>query len=432
MIPFESIPEPAGRRPVLGHLGGWLGLDNAKTVLGRLLDYANEVGPLARVTLGPARMLVVNDGALAAKVLDDPRANYKGASYILTRAVLDNVLLLNGEAWSTHRALYKKALKEVDPIEAAERVTAAWTARRSTSADLRLDEEISRLVGDVVGDFVAGFALPPEFEEHRARIQYELAGVGIDLQCQPWAYLSPSRWVALRRSVAYMRALFGGETSRRLRSTGVERKDILGGFLRMDDLQDRERTAAEGAINFFFTAHDVLTSSTTWCLHLLARHPEIQERLVDTEGDEAELDLIVRESLRLFPGYALFGRTLQDDVEIGSFRGRKGTIVIVSPFVIHRMERHWDRPLAFDPERWRGVDAVVGPAARGQYLPFGSGARGCIASHLAFPLMKTIVRAITRAGRLTVTDTREPPIRYWGTAYAEGGLPVRWTPSQNE
>ncbi|MFO0617459.1 MAG: cytochrome P450 [Polyangiaceae bacterium] len=423
MIPFESIPEPAGRRPVLGHLGGWLGLDNAKTVLGRLLEYANEVGPLARVTLGPARMLVVNDGALAAAVLDDPRANYKGASYILTRAVLDNVLLLNGDAWATNRALYKRALRDVDPVGAAERVTAAWIDRHRTASPLRLDEEVSRLIGNVVGDFVAGMSLPREFEEHRARIQYELAGVGIDLQCQPWAYLSPSRWVALRRAVAYMRALFGEETASRVRA-GVDRKDVLGGFLRMGDLQDRERTAAEGAINFFFTAHDVLASSTTWCLHLLARHPEVQERV----SDDGELDLAIRESLRLFPGYALFGRTLQDDVEIGEYQGRKGTIVIVSPFVIHRMERHWEKPLAFDPERWRGVDAVVGPAARGQYLPFGSGARGCIASHLAFPLMKTIVRAITKAGRITVADRREPPIRYWGTAYAEGGLPVEWHP----
>lgn len=426
MIPFESIPAPAGRKPVLGHLGGWLGLENAKTVLTRLLDYANEVGPLARVSLGPARMLVVNDGGLAAKVLEDSRANYKGASYILTRAVLDNVLLLNGEAWSTHRALYKRALRDVEPIEAAERVTSAWVERHAAASDLRLDEEVSRLVGAIVGDFVAGLALPPGFEEHRARIQYELAGVGIDLQCQPWAYLSPSRWVALRRSVAYMRALFGEETARRVRA-GVDRKDILGGFLRMGDLQDRDKTAAEGAINFFFTAHDVLASSTTWCLHLLARHPEFQERA----SDEAELDRILRESLRLFPGYALFGRTLQDEVEIGEHRAPRGTIVIVSPFVIHRMERHWDRPLAFDPERWRGVDAVVGPAARGQYLPFGSGARGCIASHLALPLMKTIVRTLTRAGRIGVTDRREPRIHYWGTAYAPDGLPVRWAPRQN-
>lgn len=422
MIPFESIPEPAGRRPVVGHLGGWLGLDNAKTVLGRLLDYANEVGPLARVSLGPARMLVVNDGALATQVLEDPRANYKGASYILTRAVLDNVLLLNGEAWSTHRALYRKALRDVDPIASAARLTAAWIAERRTREELRLDEEISRLVGRIVSDFVAGVVIPDGFEEHRARIQYELAGVGIDLQCQPWAYLSPSRWVALRRSVGYMRGLFGEEAARRARS-GEDRADILGGFLRMPELEERARTAAEGAINFFFTAHDVLTSSTTWCLHLLARHPEHQA----TVDDDDALDRIVRESLRLFPGYALFGRTLQDDVEIGDHRAKKGTIVIVSPFVIHRMARHWPRPLAFEPERWLGAEAPVGPVARGNYLPFGAGARGCIASHLAYPLMKTIVRAIVRAGRLDVDDRREPTLHYWGTAYAERGLPVRWT-----
>jgi cytochrome P450 len=264
--------------------------------------------------------------------------------------------------------------------------------------------------------------LPEAFEPHRARIQHELAGVGIDLQCQPWAYLSPSRWIELHRSVAFARALFGREAERRI-SEGVDRADIMGGFLQMPDLPDRVRASAEASINFFFTAHDVLASSTSWCLHLLARHPSFADRLARSD-DPAELDRVVRESLRLFPGYSLFGRTLQADMEIGGFQAPKGTIVIVSPFVIHRMERHWPRPLEFNPDRFLDLDSPVGPTARGQYLPFGSGARGCIASHLAFPIMKTIVREVVRASRLAAAPG-EPPIRYWGTAYAEGGLPVR-------
>src|SRR5688500_8139948 len=104
-LPFASMPEPPRRhlRGALGHLPEWMGYDNATRVLERILAYAEHCGPVARVSLGPARMVVISDAEIAAAALADPRANYKGASYVLTRAVLDNVLLMNGDAWEQHR-----------------------------------------------------------------------------------------------------------------------------------------------------------------------------------------------------------------------------------------------------------------------------------------------------------------------------------------
>ena len=128
LLPYSAIPEPP-RVGLGGHLPEWLGLDNAKGVLRRLHRYADVCGPVARITLGPVRMILVSDAQIAAELLEDPRANYKGASYILTRAVLDNVLLLNGEAWRTHRRAYRLALREVDVTRAAHEVTAAFVER---------------------------------------------------------------------------------------------------------------------------------------------------------------------------------------------------------------------------------------------------------------------------------------------------------------
>jgi cytochrome P450 len=441
------MPEP--RRVGLGgHLGEWLGVDNARGVLQRLLRYAQECGPVARVTLGPASMVFVSDASIAAELLDDPRANFKGATYILTRAVLDNVLLLNGSAWETHRKTYRQALRDVDVASSANEVTSRWLDRLGRGeldrpdGTIRLDLVTSRLVGDVVGDFVAGIELTDAFDEHRSRVQYELAGVGIDLQCQPWMYLSPMRWIQLFRAVGGARAFFRAEAERRRAGGRAERRDILNGFVRLareGAYPDTAEAIQDGAVNFFFTAHDVLASSTSWCLYLLAKHPaeqralrEALRRLPGPTLTRAALDEctalgeVVREALRLFPGYALFGRTTQAEMSIGGYAVPRGTTIIVSPFVTHRLERHWPEPEAFRPSRWRGEShGPIGPTARGHYLPFGSGARGCLASHLALPVMKTIVAEVVRGLELRVDPALEPKIAYWGTAYPENGITAR-------
>jgi cytochrome P450 len=432
VLPFHRMPEPP-RGGLGGHLSEWLGVENAKDVLSRLRRYAEACGPLARVTLGPVRMVVVSDAALAAQLLDDPRANFKGASYILTRAVLDNVLLLNGKAWEDSRKAYRAALKEVD-AEGAARVVVDRFVTRAAPGPLALDLAVSKLVGDVVGRFVAGVELTPELEPHRRRVQYELAGLGIDLQCQPWTYLSPMRWLRLRRSVDAARAFFRESVERRLRAPDPSAKDILNGFIALADAGGHPKDAEsiqEGVVNFFFTAHDVLASSTTFCLWLLAGHADVQRRLAASlaEGDGGEeLGHVVREALRLFPGYALFGRTLQRDIALGGYEVPRGTMIIVSPFVTHRLERYWPRAAAFDPDRWAPGAAPITPSAKGHYLPFGSGARGCLASHVAVPVMKVLVAEIVRAFDIEARPGHEPKIAYWGTAYSENGLPVRITP----
>jgi cytochrome P450 len=415
---------------MVGHLPEWLGLANAKDVLGRLLRYAERCGPVARVRLGPVDLVLVADGELARRVLDDERANHKGAAYILTRAVLDNVLLLNGAEWAAHRKTYRAALRGVDPVSRARAIAAAELGRISRGT-LRLDAFVSRILARVVSRFVAGIEPPVGFEPHRALIQHELAGLGIDLQCQPWTYLDPRRWTRLRHAVAETRRLFRAAIEERLATHDPTRpSDVLDGFRALADEGSFPRgveAAVDAVVNFFFTAHDVLTSSTTFALHLLARSPSVADRLREelsraSDDESVLLHQVVRESLRLFPGYALFGRTLQADTEIGGYQVPRGTLLIVSPWVTHRLERHFPNASEFRPERWAAEGrSPVSVGVRDHFLPFGSGHRACLASHLAVPILRTTVAETVRALTLRAPNV-EPTIAYWGTAYVEGGL----------
>lgn len=84
---------------------------------------------------------------------------------------------------------------------------------------------------------------------------------------------------------------------------------------------------------FMFAGHDTTTSGITFCLYNLAKHPEVQRKVCDELrniiGDNARkpvtlkelndlhyLDLVIKETLRIYPPVPLYGREVQEDVEI--------------------------------------------------------------------------------------------------------------------
>ena len=89
----------------------------------------------------------------------------------------------------------------------------------------------------------------------------------------------------------------------------------------------------------------------------------------------------VEESLRLYPpAWVVTRRALADDVVAG-VAVPAGTLVILSPWLLHRQVDVLDRPQAFDPERFAGGEAAGVP--RGAYVPFGAGPRLCIGRDFA-------------------------------------------------
>ncbi len=437
--PFHEMPRP---RPhaLLGNLPDWLGMEQGRRVLQRLERYAHECGALARVPLGPTSIVAVNDVDLVAELLATDEANYKGWTYILTRAVMHNVLLLNGDAWAHGRRMYRHALRDADMLVSAEHCVRSHFGVGSGPRELDIGRLAHRLVGDTVAHFVAGTRLDPTLDADRARVQYEMAAVGMDLQYQPWAYLWPKRWTDLRASMARLRRHFTAVVDER-RQRPSDAPDVLNGLIalaRTGEHAPDDAAIADTAIAIYFTAHDVLAASTGWCLWLLARHPEIQTRLraelrglrgADEIGGLDLLGQVVKESLRLYPGYALFGRNPQRPLRLGGYDVPRSALLIVSPYVIHRLPRYWSRPHAFDPDRWRrDPNGAPPPRPDDGYLPFGAGHRSCLASRLAFPTMKLLVGRVIEQVELRARPDHEPHLAYGGTLFSDNGLPVQVRP----
>jgi cytochrome P450 len=69
-----------------------------------------------------------------------------------------------------------------------------------------------------------------------------------------------------------------------------------------------------------------------------------------------------------------------------------GTVIAVSPYLIHRRTDLYEEPGVFRPQRWYDRRPE-----RGRFLPFGAGARTCIAERAALAdLTLVLAEIVTR------------------------------------
>jgi unspecific monooxygenase len=81
----------------------------------------------------------------------------------------------------------------------------------------------------------------------------------------------------------------------------------------------------------------------------------------------------------------------------------KGDVVVVSPWILHRHERLWREPNAFDPARFL---PGAPPVPRYAYLPFGVGPRVCIGAHFALTEATLVLARLIGAFRIELADER--------------------------
>lgn len=98
------------------------------------------------------------------------------------------------------------------------------------------------------------------------------------------------------------------------------------------------------------------------------------------------LDMVLKESLRIYPSVPGFGRVLTEDVTINGVVVPAGTDVFVSIYAIHHNSDYWEDPEKFDPERWTSENSEGRDPY--QYVPFSAGARN-VSKHSFFILLSS-------------------------------------------
>ncbi|XP_008538325.1 cytochrome P450 3A12 isoform X2 [Equus przewalskii] len=185
-------------------------------------------------------------------------------------------------------------------------------------------------------------------------------------------------------------------------------------------LSDLELVAQ--SIIFIFAGYETTSTSLSFLMYLLATHPDVQQKLqdeidvtfpnkalptYDTLLQMEYLDMVLNESLRLFPIAGRLERVCKKDVEINGVLIPKGTVVMVPTFILHRASEFWPEPEEFCPERFsKNNKDNINPYI---YLPFGTGPRNCIGMRFAIMNMKlAIVRVLQNFSFKPCKETQIP------------------------
>ena len=199
--------------------------------------------------------------------------------------------------------------------------------------------------------------------------------------------------------------------------------DVLSQWLRaqretgtpgMTDTQIRDEM-----MTLLLGGYETTANALAWTWYLLAQHPVFEARLhaeldsvlgsrVAVGDDVASLPftrMVLAESMRLYPPAWLIGRVAAEDHVVSGYRLRAGSLVIMSPWAVHRNARYFSAPGEFDPDRWLPDRQAGRP--RFAYFPFGGGSRGCIGD--AFALMEGVLVLASLAQRWKFRLVGEPP-----------------------
>jgi cytochrome P450 len=143
-----------------------------------------------------------------------------------------------------------------------------------------------------------------------------------------------------------------------------------------------------------------------WAMALLLTHPEAMRKAraeIDTVVGTARpvedsditnlpyLQCVVKETLRLCVAGVIPEREAMEDCTVGGFHVRRGTMILVNPWVIHRDPRMWEAPEEFRPERFLDAGMVTAPI-----LSFGLGRRRCPGDVLALRLVRLALAALVQ------------------------------------
>jgi cytochrome P450 len=208
------------------------------------------------------------------------------------------------------------------------------------------------------------------------------------------------------------------------RQGGADRRDLLSALLAARDEEGggamTDRQVRDEAVTLFVAGHETTATGTTWALTFLAQHPEVYRRwkaeVAALGGRAPTADLtpalpytagIFKEALRLYPPAFLLDRVAIEDVAIGGYLLPKGSVIIFSPYALHRQPKIWPDPDRFDPDRFTPEAEAARPKL--SWMPFGAGPRVCIGAQFAILEAQILLAQIAQRFELEALSTS--PVR---------------------
>jgi cytochrome P450 len=359
-----------------------------------------------------------------------------------------NMLIMEGDDWRVNRKLVSPAfhtqrIKHYIDLMAkhTNKLLESWQDGAVVDMHLQMAAVTMGIIGEVLFDI-------DDIEKDAAELSNALKVLIEMFMLEGTAILPTPDWVPTPRNLSENEAMrivdeFVTAIVKKRRAEGKDHGDVMSALLSAVDEDDggkmTDRQVRDTLITLFTAGHDTTALVMTWTLYLLSQNAEVQEKLYQEvlsvmKGDAPTLeelatmkytDQVLKESMRLYPpAWSLFLRETIAPVEIGGHTIPEGSVIYISPYVMHHNARLWENPHGFDPSRFEGdYKETHHPYA---YMPFGGGPRVCAGSHLAEMKSEVILATLVKHFKFEASEANQhvPPKPLF-TLHPDGEVPLR-------
>jgi cytochrome P450 len=369
-----------------------------------LLGLAREHGDLVHYRLGTQEVYLVSNPEWIKDVLVTNQTNFTKSRFLERAKVLlgEGLLTNEGESHRRQRRLVQPAFHRdrligyaSAMVECTERMREVWT----DGATLDMSREMMRLTLSVVAKTLFSADVTSEADNIGAALTQVM--ILFDLVLMPFSeWIEKLPLAQIRRfekARDFLDAMIYGLIKER-RATKEDKGDLLSMLLLAQDEEGNggmsDKQIRDEALTLFLAGHETTANALMWTWYLLSENPSaaaefyaevdrVLEGRLPTFEDLPNLKYtegVFAESMRLFPPAWVIGRRVKADYPIGPYNIPARSILMLSPYVVHRDPRWFPDPDRFDPARW------TEPSDRPKfsYFPFGGGTRVCIGERFAW------------------------------------------------
>ena len=325
-----------------------------------------------------------------------------------------------------HHDLVMLSRKNID-VALAE-LDAEWMALTvDGDAIVDIDQAMMSLALRITGSTLFGANLSAEVEHLTSATIQALSGVIARAKnpvALPLSWPTPQN-LRMRRAI---RTLDDAVAT----MVNLRRQDVLPPDAPIRDLLDvlidtdnelSEQEIRNEVVTFIVAGHETVASGMTWAWHLLGK---AQNECEAIRQNPARASQVFDEVLRLYPPAWVITRRALDDIEIEGYLIPQGSLVIVSPWLVHRHPSVWDDAQSFNPDRFADGVPLLG------YLPFGTGTRICIGREMARFEGAEVLEHIVRHWDITPVHQEVVPVDASVTLRPKHGMPMRVSRRTNE
>ncbi len=363
------------------------------------VSIASEYGDIVCYRPAPDTAYLINHPDFVRHVLVDNNRNYtKGTSsnQMFNKVVGEGLLTSEGETWRKQRRMMQPAfhhtrLEKLDGmiVEAAQSTVERWERFYADDQPVDIAREMAALTMTVTTRALFGVDLGDEVREVGEIVNR--AASYLEKPSHPRLIQSAAELSDVVKRIIQQRKRDFKDGGDLLSSLILVRDEKTGAA--MDDEQLRTQI-----MTLILAGYETTASALTWTWYLLSQNlraldhlrRDVREALNGRPPRYADLDnlpyaqLVLDESLRLFPPAWTLGRRAIVEDEIGGYYVAPNTIIAICTYALHRHPVFWDRPEVFDPERFSPQNSMG--RNKFAYVPFGAGPRQCIGNN--FGLME--------------------------------------------